>query len=168
MKRNGAMARGSGSAAQSRDAVLSESVELLHRIFQAVDLFSKKTLREFGVSGPQIWALRTIAREQALRMGDLARRMHLHISTVTGIIHRLEAGKLVARERSLEDARAYELRLTPKGRTILSQAPEPPRSKAARGLRHLSTENLRRVHSSLVLVARAMDIRPAAGPEADD
>jgi len=43
-----------------RPETLSESVEMLHQIFQAVDLFSRQTLRDFGVTGPQIWALRTI------------------------------------------------------------------------------------------------------------
>jgi DNA-binding MarR family transcriptional regulator len=80
------------------------------------------------------------------------------MSTVTGIIDRLEAGGLVTRERSSGDARVMELRVTSKGRSILSKAPEPPRSKAARGLSRLSGQELRRVHDALLLVARAMDV----------
>jgi DNA-binding MarR family transcriptional regulator len=138
--------------------MLSESVEMLHQIFQAVDLFSRQTLRDFGVSGPQIWALRTIDEEGVVNMGDLAQRMHLHMSTVTGIIDRLESAKLATRERSDADARVMELRLTPRGRTLLAKAPEPPRSKAARGLQRLSPKDLDRVHSALLLIARAMDV----------
>ena len=84
--------------------------------------------------------------------------MHLHMSTVTGIIDRLEAAKLVTRERSASDARVMEIRLTARGRAILARAPEPPRSKAARGLQRLSPKELRQVHSSLRLIARAMDV----------
>ena len=142
-----------------RARLLSETVEILHRIFQAVDLFSRQILRDFGVSGPQVWALRTIASSQVVNMGTLARRMHLHMSTVTGIIDRLEAGKLVLRARSPQDARVMELRLTPKGRAILATAPEPPRSKAARRLGRLPTRDLRRVQSALRVLARAMDVR---------
>jgi DNA-binding MarR family transcriptional regulator len=141
-----------------RTAALSETVELLHRIFQAVDLFSRKVLRDFGVSGPQVWALRTIASSKVVSMGALARRMHLHMSTVTGIIDRLEAGNLVIRERSARDARIMELRLTSKGRAILARAPEPPRSKAARRLGRLPMKDLRRVQSALHVLARAMDV----------
>jgi DNA-binding MarR family transcriptional regulator len=137
---------------------------MLHRIFQAVDLFSRKTLREFGVSGPQIWALRTISEADVVNMGDLAQRMHLHMSTITGIIDRLEIAKLVTRERSSSDARVMELRLTPKGRSILAKAPEPPRSKAARGLQRLSAKDLKRVRSALLLVAKAMDVSLAPPP----
>lgn len=138
--------------------LLSETVEMLHRTFQAVDLFSRQTLRDFGVTGPQIWALRTIEGADKVNMGDIAQQMHLHMSTVTGIIDRLEAAKLVTRERSASDARVMELRLTPKGRAILAKAPEPPRSKAARGLRRLTPKELKHVHSALHLIARAMDV----------
>jgi len=141
-----------------RQEALSESVEMLHQIFQAVDLFSRQALRDFGVSGPQIWALRAIDEGDGISMGDLAQRMHLHMSTVTGIIDRLESGRLVTRERSAGDARVMELRLTLKGRGLLAKAPEPPRSKAARGLQRLSPKDLDRVHSALLLIARAMDV----------
>jgi DNA-binding MarR family transcriptional regulator len=131
---------------------------MLHQIFQAVDLFSRQTLRDFGVSGPQIWALRTIDEGGVVSMGDLAQRMHLHMSTVSGIIDRLESGRLVTRERSSADARVMELSLTARGRSLLAKAPEPPRSKAARGLQRLSPKDLERVHSALLLIARAMDV----------
>jgi DNA-binding MarR family transcriptional regulator len=131
---------------------------MLHRIFQAVDLFSRQTLRDFGVSGPQIWALRSIEQAGVSSMSDLAQGMHLHMSTVTGIIDRLESAKLVTRGRSEADARVMEIRLTAKGKAILSRAPEPPRSKAARGLQRLSPKELRQLHSSLLLLARAMDV----------
>jgi len=141
-----------------RQETLSESVEMLHQIFQAVDLFSRQTLRDFGVSGPQIWALRTIDEGGVVSMGDLAQRMHLHMSTVSGIIDRLESGRLVTRERASADARVMELRLTARGRTVLSKAPEPPRSKAARGLQRLSPKELHHVHTALLLIARVMDV----------
>jgi len=141
-----------------RQECLSETVEMLHQIFQSVDLFSRQTLREFGVTGPQIWALRTIGEEGVVSMSDLAQHMHLHMSTVTGIIDRLEAAKLVTRDRSEEDARVMEVRLTPKGRAILTKAPEPPRSKAARGLQKLTARELKTVRAALLLIGRAMDV----------
>jgi DNA-binding MarR family transcriptional regulator len=150
-----------------RQEALSETVEMLHQIFQAVDLFSRQTLRDFGVTGPQIWALRTIDDGDVVSMGDLAQRMHLHMSTVSGIIDRLESARLVTRERSEADARVMDVRLTARGRALLAKAPEPPRSKAARGLQRLSPKELDRVHSALLLIARAMDVEftPTAEPK---
>jgi DNA-binding MarR family transcriptional regulator len=140
---------------------------MLHQIFQAVDLFSRQTLRDFGVTGPQIWALRTIDDGDVVSMGDLAQRMHLHMSTISGIIDRLESSRLVTRERSAADARVMDVRLTARGRALLAKAPEPPRSKAARGLQRLSPKELDRVHSALLLIARAMDVEftPPADPK---
>jgi len=88
------------------------------------------------------------------------------MSTVSGIIDRLESSRLVTRERSAADARVMDVRLTPRGRTLLAKAPEPPRSKAARGLQRLSPKDLDRVHSALLLIARAMDVEftPPADP----
>lgn len=159
MKRNVAPATSPASRRRATpEDVLSESVDMLHQIFQAVDVFSRQMLRDFGVTGPQIWALRTIDEADGISMGDLAQGMHLHMSTITGIIDRLEAGKLVTRERSARDARVTELRLTAKGRAILARAPEPPRSKAARGLQRLTPRELRNIHSALLQIARAMDV----------
>lgn len=141
-----------------RKELLADTVGTLHEMFQAVDVFSRQVLRDFGVSGPQVWALRTIHQSGVASMGEVAQRMYLHLSTVTGIVDRLEAARLVTREKSKSDARVTELRLTARGRAILAKAPEPPRSKAARNLQRLSMRDLQRVHSSLLLVARAMDV----------
>jgi DNA-binding MarR family transcriptional regulator len=137
---------------------LSESIEMMHRMFQSVDLFSRQALRDFGVTGPQIWAMRTIEQSGFSRMTDLAQSMHLHMSTVTGIIGRLEAARLVTRSRASTDGRVIELRLTSRGRAILARAPEPPRSKASRGLQKLSRKQLQVVHAALLLIAKAMEI----------
>jgi DNA-binding MarR family transcriptional regulator len=112
---------------------VAECVRGLHRIFQNVDLFSKKALRAFGVSGPQIWALRTIRDAECLSMSELAERLHLHPSTVNGIVDRLEERCLAARRQAAGDARVTELRLTSSGRQLLPSVPEPPRSKGHRG-----------------------------------
>ena len=52
-----------------------------------------------------------------------------------------------------------ELRLTAKGKGILARAPEPPRSKVARRLQGLRPAELRKLRSSLLLIADAMGVR---------
>jgi DNA-binding MarR family transcriptional regulator len=145
-----------GTRRSSED--LEAAVETLHRIFQSADLFSRRALRDFGVSGPQIWALWTIDEAGMMSMGDLSQRMHLHMSTVTGVIDRLEAARMVTRVRSAADARVMELRLTAKGRSILAKSPEPPRSKVARKFQRLGPSELRTVRSVLGLIAEAMGV----------
>lgn len=158
VKRSTQSRAGAARRSRANGSALEESIELLHRIFQSADLFSRQALRDFGVTGPQIWALQTIEDEGTLNMGDLAQGMHLHMSTVTGIIDRLESAGLVTRERSASDARVMQLRLTPKGKGILARSPEPPRSKVARRLQRLGPGELRKVRASLLLIARAMGV----------
>jgi MarR family transcriptional regulator, organic hydroperoxide resistance regulator len=149
---------GGGSSRGSGARVLEASIELLHQLFQSADLFSRKTLKEFGVTGPQIWALRTIENAGMLTMGELAQHMHLHVSTVTGIVHRMRSAKLVIRKRSSADARCLELRLTTQGKRILARSPEPPRSKVLRRFQRLSLGDLKKVHFALTMIAQAMGV----------
>ena len=151
--------------AEKNPTDLDHAVRSLHRIFKAVDLFSRRALRDFGVSGPQIWALRTIGSEVALAAGALAARMHLHPSTVTGILQRLETRGLVRRTRDPRDRRISRLELTRRGRNLVFLAPEPPRSRVLRSLSRLPAAELRATRRSLQRIERAMR---GANVEGDD
>lgn len=144
---------------------VAESVRGLHRIFQNIDLFSRKVLREYGVSGPQIWALRTIRDAECTTMSDLAARLHLHPSTVSGIMDRLEKRGLAVRFQASNDARVTELRLTPAGRKVVSHVPEPPRSKIARGVEALPLEELSCVRRAVRILSRIMNVPDPPGGE---
>jgi DNA-binding MarR family transcriptional regulator len=139
-----------------RRPAVEEIVRHLHQIFKAVDTFSRRTLAEFGVSGPQIWALRTIEGSGSLTMGELADHMFLHMSTVTGIVDRLESRHLVIRERFGEDRRVVHLRVTARGRAVIERTPEPPRSQIAKGLQHLQPRELGRMRYAIARLAHIM------------
>jgi hypothetical protein len=72
----------------------------LRRISQAVDTYSRQLLQEFGLTAPQIGALRALQREQLIGPGQLAERLHLSSQTMAGIVSRLEQRGLVTRTRS--------------------------------------------------------------------
>ncbi|HYE98525.1 MAG TPA: MarR family transcriptional regulator, partial [Planctomycetota bacterium] len=127
---------------------------------KVVDTFSRQALKEFGVTGPQIWALRTIHAERGLTIGELAGRMYLHISTVSGILDRLEERGLIERRRSPEDRRVTRLEVTARGRAVLARAPEPPRSLVLRGLQGLSRSELRNLRRSIDILAGIMQVPP--------
>lgn len=139
-----------------RETALESSVRAVHRIFQSVDTASRRLLKDFGVTGPQLWALRTIHEARGLAVGDLARRMYLHISTVSGILDRLEKNGWVERRRASEDRRVTRLALTRRGRAVIERAPEPPRSVVLRGLRELDDRALAEMARSLERLCRAM------------
>ncbi|MEW7978171.1 MAG: MarR family transcriptional regulator [Candidatus Sedimenticola endophacoides] len=95
----------------------------LRRIIRATDLQSKRIMKLAGLTIPQIMVLRAIAS-----LGDVTvRRISAHVSlsqaTVTTILNRLEARRLIERTRNQRDKRVVNARLTDNGRAILAQAP---------------------------------------------
>jgi DNA-binding MarR family transcriptional regulator len=139
-----------------RETALASSVRAVHRIFQSVDTASRRLLKEFGVTGPQLWALRTLEEARGLTIGELAAAMYLHISTVSGILDRLEKNGWVERRRSEMDRRVTRVAVTRRGRALIGRAPEPPRSVVLRGLRELDDRALGEMSRSMERLARIM------------
>ncbi len=83
---------------------------------------SKFMVATHGVTGPQRLAVRLIGRAPGMTAGELARQMHLHPSTVTGVLARLEARRCVRRTMDRADRRRQYLSLTPKGRALYRQS----------------------------------------------
>lgn len=66
---------------------------------------SKRMEREIGLTGPQRLVVRIVARNPGIGAGPLARTLHLHPSTLTGILRRLEGRRLLRRVSDPDDAR---------------------------------------------------------------
>ena len=106
---------------------LGEALEFM-RLLWAVDhglqRRSKRMAATLGVTGPQRLALRVLGRFPGLSAGDLAKLLHVHPSTLTGVLDRLEAKGLVARRADPEDRRRAILGLTRAGRRFDVEAAE--------------------------------------------
>jgi MarR family transcriptional regulator, organic hydroperoxide resistance regulator len=74
----------------SCDAKIYETMQFLRRIFKALQDYSQKVSSSFGISGPQLWALKILSQQASLTLGHLSSKMYLRPSTVTGVIDRLE------------------------------------------------------------------------------
>ncbi len=104
-----------GSPAPPLDAVL-QFLQAVWQLEHALERASKRMEDTLGISGPQRFALRIIGERPGITAGELASMMHLHPSTVTGIIQRLEVRALVRRRPSTTDGRLAHLHLKPAGR----------------------------------------------------
>ncbi len=71
-----------------------------------------------GVSGPQRFSIRLLGQLGALSAGELAERLALHPSTLTGILGRLLAAGFLSRASDPRDGRRAVLRLTDAGRRL--------------------------------------------------
>jgi DNA-binding MarR family transcriptional regulator len=137
----------------TRDFEISETVQSLRRIFKAIQDYSQEVSNSFGITGPQLWALKTISHHACLALGDLSRKMYLHPSTVTGVIDRLEHKGYVARDRDPDDRRVVKVKLTPAGEDLVVKAPNPVQGKMIYGLMKLSEHELNVIYESVKKLA---------------
>ena len=71
-----------------------------------------------GVTGPQRLVVRIVGRFPGITAGQLAELLHVHPSTLTGVLKRLEAKKLIERRKDSRDRRRSFLGLTAAGIAI--------------------------------------------------
>ena len=133
----------------SRDLAISEIIQSLRRIFKAIQDYSQEVSQKFGITGPQLWALKTLSANGSLPLGELSKRMYLHPSTITGVVDRLEKKGYVVRDRVHEDRRVIMVQLTSKGKKTASKAPNPIQGKMIYGLRKLKREELNSIYDSI-------------------
>jgi DNA-binding MarR family transcriptional regulator len=129
--------------------VVAVIIDNLRRVFQVVNEQSKKAEKETGLTGPQLWAIKTIAQEAPIMVSEIARSMYLHPATVVGILDRLEKQGLVARIRSTEDRRVVRVELTGQGRALVKKAPEVAQGLLVAGLEKLGTHRLKNIAQAL-------------------
>jgi MarR family transcriptional regulator, organic hydroperoxide resistance regulator len=95
-----------------------EFLRLLWSIDHALQSMSKRMVAELGVTGPQRLVIRLIGRFPNILAGQLSELLHLHPSTLTGILQRLEERGLISRRRDRADLRRAHFSLTAKGRKL--------------------------------------------------
>jgi MarR family transcriptional regulator, organic hydroperoxide resistance regulator len=142
--------------APSVEDLVEGSMQNLRRIFKAVESYSRTVEAKFGITGPQLWALWELGRKAPLSLKDLAANMHLSPSTVVGVIDRLIAKDLVVREADKADRRRVCLSLSPHGRALIDQAPNPAQDQLIEGLNALSPTQLKTLHQSLETLVKTM------------
>jgi DNA-binding MarR family transcriptional regulator len=120
MKRRAA-AHGPASTTFLDDPAL-RFLQVIWRLENALERVSKRMEDSLGISGPQRFALRLIGELPGIGAGKLAATLHLHPSTVTGVLQRLEARGLIERTSHATDARRLHLHLTPAGKRALNPA----------------------------------------------
>ena len=90
-------------------------MQLLWAVVHGVEQTSKRMRGRIGVTGPQRLVLRVVGLFPGLSAGDLATILHVHPSTLTGVIHRLVTQGLLVRADDPRDRRRAILRLTKRG-----------------------------------------------------
>ncbi len=107
---------------QNGRLINASAIHLLHRAGQcAGDIFSSEVSFE-GLTPRQFAVLVTVAQHEGLSQTDLVELTGIDRSTLADIIRRMLKKGLISRRRTREDARAYAVRLTNDGRSVLNAA----------------------------------------------
>ncbi len=129
----------------------------LRRITRAIDIHSRYLASTFGLTGPQLVCLRVLGRIGHTTPSQLAKQVDLSHATVTGIVDRLAARQLVARNRNPDDRRHVKVTITDAGMALLREAPSALQEKFAQRLATLSEEEGEFLRLSLRKIVRMMD-----------
>jgi DNA-binding MarR family transcriptional regulator len=108
----------SSSRADPGLGIVLEFLGLLWEMNHALATTSKRMEARFGVTGPQRLVIKIVAKVPKISAGRLAQILHLHPSTLTAILIRLEARRLLVRAADPRDRRRITLRLTAGGRRL--------------------------------------------------
>ena len=97
-------------------------IHLLHRVEQyAGDVFHEE-MTHAGLTPRQYAVLLTVSQNEGLSQTSLVDKTGIDRSTLADIIRRMLKKGLLRRKRTREDARAYAVRLTAKGKEALTSA----------------------------------------------
>jgi MarR family transcriptional regulator, organic hydroperoxide resistance regulator len=133
----------------TQDDAIAGTMQSLRRITKGIKDYYQKVSNQFGVTGPQLWAMKILSRGDGLSIGDLSKRTYLNASTISGVVDRLETKGLVTRDRSRDDRRVVRVLLTDSGRALTDKAPDPAGGRMVRGLRQLEEQELEEISRSL-------------------
>ena len=140
-----------------RDGAVFGIMQSLRRIFKAIQDYSHEVSKTYGITGPQLWVIKTISLNGKLSLGDLGKEMYLQPSTITGLIDVLEQKGYVGRVRDREDRRVVKVQLTPKGQRLAKKAPNPAQGKMIYGLTKLKRRELNLIFNSVQKLVEIME-----------
>jgi DNA-binding MarR family transcriptional regulator len=138
-------------------ADVSAIVGGLRRVVRALELYSQEVRRDFGLTAPQLWALKTLGRTGPLTVNDLAAALHVHQSSASLLVNRLERRGLVRRLRRPEDRRFVRIEPTDRALALMTEAPEPAQGRLLHGLCGMPPARLRNIRRAVEDLVGAME-----------
>ena len=134
-----------------------EIVQGLRRIVKALHTYSQDVRNAYGLTGPQLWALKTLERNGRMSTGRLAAALAVHQSSVSILVDRLEQRGLVRRTRGRLDHRFVNTELTKRGAALAAGAPEAAQGRLLHALEAMPRGEVRRIRYAVDRLVQAME-----------
>ncbi|MEU1406507.1 MarR family transcriptional regulator [Streptomyces sp. NPDC005728] len=103
----------------------------LHAASRAFNSVYRVVLKDLGLTYPQYLVMLVLWEQGDLPVKKLGAHLRLDSGTLSPLVKRLEGAGLVRRERSAQDERSVQVRLTEEGTALRERALEVPRRIAA-------------------------------------
>lgn len=146
----------------------TSAVHLLHRAGQrAGDIFADE-MSKVKLTPRQYAVLVSVAEHEGLSQTGLVDRTGIDRSTLADIIRRMLRKGLLQRKRTKEDARAYSVRLTDEGRSMLEAAAPGAARSEERLLSALPSEQRDSFLQALSTIVKAMGVSEDASPRSEN
>lgn len=148
----------------SGDEVFSKLLQLVRAVQSGMQDIDGR----HGLSGAQLWILWQISAQPGLRVTELAEAQHIHPSTASNLLDKLEARGLVRRERSSADSRVVRLYLEEPGLALADSIPGPMQGRLRRALGEIPPPVLEGLREGLNLVLERVNVprrRKTASPK---
>lgn len=131
-------------------------LRLLWAVDHGLQRRSKRMEVEIGVTGMQRTIIRLIGRYPDIAAGRLAELVHVHPSTLTGVLKRLVERGIIKRERDVNDARISRFTLLVPGQNIDATQAGTVEAAVRRALSRMPAESLAAARTVLAAVAEEL------------
>jgi DNA-binding MarR family transcriptional regulator len=138
-----------------------EFMQVLWRLVHGLEQRSKRMAARTGITGPQRLVIRLVGLDPRISASELAARLHVHRSTVTGVLRRLERQGLLSRRPSARDRRRTEVTLSARGRRANRLRANTAEVTIGLALRRLSTRDRTSTRRALATIAERLERGPA-------
>lgn len=156
----------SGSSLTPSGLPVGDAIDFLRLIWavdHALQRRSKAMAATLGITGPQRLVIRIIGRFPSIHARQLADILHLHPSSLTALLKRLERRGLVRRWPDERDRRRWLLGLTRQGQTLNRETPGTIEAAVRRVLKTTTRDNLDGTRTVLSKLARELEVGGRSG-----
>ena len=128
---------------------LLPAIRELVRCYQAFESYSSRHVRTLGLTTSQFDIIATLGNTPGMTFKELGENTLITKGTLTGVVDRLEAKKLVRRVALPADGRCQVVQLTPKGEALFAEVFPAHLAYMADAMAGLSAEELQQTQNML-------------------
>ncbi len=136
----------------------------IRQLVRALRLFDREAQTKHGISAAQMFVLHALNEEEALSLNELSERTATDQSSASVVVQRLVEAGYVTRTQKAEDRRHVELRLTPRGRTIIRRSPPPAPQKILAAVEAMSPRDRKAFAAMLEAFVEGFGVRGKRAP----